>query len=87
MIEEAFKKIEKTFENGKMKKLIGKAFEKFEKERGSVQYTGKSLLMLHIQHTMVNAKCTYRIYGIDTNWNDWILFENAGNPETTASMN
>jgi len=43
--------------------------------------------MLHIQHTMVNAKCTYRIYGIDTNWNDWILFENAGNPETTASMN
>ena len=57
------------------------------KERGSGQYTGKSLLMLHIQHTMVNAKCTYRIYGIDTNWNDWILFENAGNPETTASMN
>ena len=31
------------------------------KERGSGQYTGKSLLMLHIPHTMVNAKCTYGI--------------------------
>ena len=33
------------------------------KERGSGQYTGKSLLMLHIPHTMVNAKCAYGIYG------------------------
>ena len=33
------------------------------KERGSVQYTDKSLLMLNIPHTMVNVKCTYGIYG------------------------
>ena len=95
MIGEAFEKFEqKTFGNEKNDLKQHKRFKPLHakpqnssKERGSVQYTGKSLLMLHIPHTMVNAKCTYRIYGIYTNWNDWILFENAGNPETTASMN
>lgn len=69
------KAFEKTFGNEKKNEKseqVKKQHKRFKtlhakpqnssKERGSVQYTGKYLLMLHIPHTMVNAKCTYRIY-------------------------
>ena len=42
------------------------------KERGSGQYTGKSLSMLHIPHTMVNAKM--HLWNLRKLW-----FDNVGN--------
>ena len=71
MIGEAFEKFEqKTFGNEKNDLNQHKRFKPLHakpqnssKERGSGQYTGKSLLMLHIPHMMVKAKCTYGIYG------------------------